>query len=463
MVAHKVTRATGRIALGAMAVLGSTVFALAAATPAPTCKFSFSVPPQVQLCSNNLSGSVNREVLVSKLLDACQIVATDIDPLAHPTWGQQVEAIVKQTTACTATGKCSPEVVKSLTERLVTLQGFLRAILNGIPVSIGSNKVTIALKGTNSATEVDPVRAFLEGPNDVKATCVPVTGNATPAPTPTKPSDSSSSSLSGFVIRKNVADLPITHADSQFKGLDKASIAVNDDYVNSKLGINVDLALGYNFEPYVLTADQNSYVTFTPFVYYHQQYVAAKMTSQDQNIYNVAGGLLSTWQLYQIGQFQVAPKFVHAIHADADIESLNLLYTPPITVAGIGGAAEVPLTNGLIFFRFAPRLQVAYSDVTKASTELSALPRGEFGWAGPNLALYLYGAGALEGWSYTASYVYLTRFAGSVSNVQRFEDALNYSLSSDDTWSLQIKYVYGPDLDTLQFQKLLTVGIGLKY
>jgi hypothetical protein len=62
-----------------------------------------------------------------------------------------------------------------------------------------------------------------------------------------------------------------------------------------------------------------------------------------------------------------------AIKADADIDSVNLYYTPPITIAGIGTAAKVPFTDGLIYYRFAPQLQVTYGDVSRASSDLSAL------------------------------------------------------------------------------------------
>jgi|HubBroStandDraft_2_1064218.scaffolds.fasta_scaffold11692_5 hypothetical protein len=433
--------------LGLIGVISWNDHGLAAATP--SCKPP-SFPPQTQLCSNGLSGYVNKRVLISKLLDTCQIVATDIAPKGDITYDKEVSAVRDFATFCATPGNCSDSATNDLRIKLGQVEGDLRSFAGGRAISIGTNKVKI--------TYSTSVENFLQSSPDASdAMCVAVNdGGVSPPPKPPE-----SSNTGAFAIRKNITDLPVNRDDPKFKGLDKGSISVNDDYVNTKLGVNVDIAAGYTFAPVVL--GQSSQVSFTPFAYYHEQYVASKKASEDQQIYNIAAGFLSTWELTNLGIFQFAPKYVHAIQADGDIESANLYYTPPITVAGIGTAAKVPFTNGLVYYRFAPLLQVTYGDVSRASTKISPLSQGSFGWLGPNLSLYLYGAGPLEGFSYISSFVYLTDFAGQRIRVARYENSLNYSLSSDDTWSLQLKYVYGPDLDTLQQQKMLTLGLGLKY
>jgi hypothetical protein len=438
-------------------ILAAFVFALAdQASAASSCKFG-KLRPEAKLCSKTLSGRANREVLVQMLLQDCSLFPLDYDLTGRVTYSEQAEAILGNIDYCTK-DKCS----KDTPDKLADAYGYLLSISEGTPISIGDNKISISLKARNSAAGRDLLRAFLQGPADaVDATCVAAANPNAPPPA-TKPTEQSSAT-SAFAIRKNVADLPISRDSPQFKGLDKGSFALNDDYMSAKLGVNVDLAAGYTFGPYALTTDQNSSLSFTPFVYYHQQYVAAQTASQDQKVFNVAGGLLSTWELFHLGIFQFSPKYVHAIHADADMESVNLVYTPPITIAGIGGATEVPYTDGSVYFRFSPQLQVSYGDVTKTSSELPLLPTGRFGWLGPSLALYLYGANTFEGWSYIVSYVYLSGFAGPYSNVKRWENTLNYSLSSNDMWSVQLKYIYGQDLDTLQMQKAVTIGVGFKY
>jgi len=456
MVPHKIAALCHA---GIAIILPAFVFASAdQAFAASSCKFG-KLRPDAKLCSNALSGRVNREVVVQMLLQDCSLFPLDYDPTGRVTYSEQAEAILGNIDYCTK-GKCS----KDTPGKLADAYGYLLGITakEGTQISIGDNKVSLSLKARNSAAGGDLLRAFLKGPPDaVDATCVAVVNPNAPPPVAKAPEPSLATS--GFAIRKNVTDLPISRDSPQFKGLDKGSFALNDDYMSGKLGVNVDLAAGYTFGPLALTADQNSSLSFTPFAYYHQQYVAAQSASQDQKVFNVAGGLLSTWELFHLGIFQFSPKYVHAVHADADMESVNLLYTPPITIAGIGGAREVPYTNGSVYFRFSPQLQVSYGDVTRSSSELPLIPAGRFGWTGPNLALYLYGANALEGWSYIISYVYLSGFAGPYSNVKRWENTLNYSLSSDDMWSFQLKYIYGQDLDTLQMQKALTMGVGFKY
>jgi hypothetical protein len=448
MVDNKIAPELGTVAclfFGALLTIFSDERVLAAGTPA--CKAP-SVTKETMLCSHGLSGHVEKRVLINALLDACGVSNNDIAADGNISYSKQVLAIQNFATFCSAPGNCSADVRIKLGQVL----GDLRSFSAGRPILVGTNKVRISY-----ASSVD---AFLQtSPDATDATCVPLNEGGTTKPPPEQPSPSASGG--SFAIRKNITDLPVGRDDPNFKGLAKASAAVNDDYVNTNLGVNVDVAVGYNFTPVGLGG--SSQVTWTPFVYYHEQYVASKKVSQDQQIYNVAGGLLSTWELTNLGIFQIAPKYVQAIKANADIGSANLYYTPPITVAGIGTAVQVPLTGGWIYYRFAPQLQVTYGDVGRASTTISQLPAGWFGWIGSNLSLYLYGAGPLEGFSYISSFVYLDTFAGRLSHVTRYENSLSYALTGDDTWSLQLKYVYGPDLDTLQWQKMLTLGLGLKY
>jgi hypothetical protein len=43
------------------------------------------------------------------------------------------------------------------------------------------------------------------------------------------------------------------------------------------------------------------------------------------------------------------------------------------------------------------------------------------------------------------------------------ETSLSYVLPGQEFWSIDLKYVEGRNLDTLEKQQLLTLGVGLKY
>lgn len=358
------------LALGALAITSWSDYGLAAGTP--VCKPP-SFPQQTQLCANGLSGHVNKRILISKLLDTCQIVATDIAPKGDISYDKEVSAILNFPTFCLTPGHCSEQTVNDLRAKLGDVMGDLQGFAQGKTISIGDKKVKISY-----ATSVD--NFLRSSPDSGDATCVAVDEGGVRPPRPPNASNLLPTA-GGFAIRKNIADLPMGRDDPKFKSLDKGSVSLNDDYLNSKLGVNIDLAAGFTFAPVDL--GESSQASLTPFAYYHQQYVAAKMASQDQQIYNIAAGLLSTWEITNFGLFQIAPKYVHAIKADADIGTANLYYTPPITFAGIGTAAKVPLAGGLIYYRFAPQLQVTYGDVDRASKDLSALVCGLVRLVGP--------------------------------------------------------------------------------
>jgi hypothetical protein len=46
--------------------------------------------------------------------------------------------------------------------------------------------------------------------------------------------------------------------------------------------------------------------------------------------------------------------------------------------------------------------------------------------------------------------------------VPRFETSLNYTIGDKELWALQLKYVNG-NLDTLEKQRQITLGVGVKY
>ena len=52
---------------------------------------------------------------------------------------------------------------------------------------------------------------------------------------------------------------------------------------------------------------------------------------------------------------------------------------------------------------------------------------------------------------------------GQFKSVARFDSTLAYTMPGQEFWSLQLKYVYGRNLDTLERLQQISLGVGLKY
>jgi hypothetical protein len=72
--------------------------------------------------------------------------------------------------------------------------------------------------------------------------------------------------------------------------------------------------------------------------------------------------------------------------------------------------------------------------------------------------------GMLQGVGVRFAYDYLKSHGGGpMSQVTLFTAIVSYPMPKQEYWSVQLKYTDGRNLDTLEQQQLLTLGIGLKY
>ena len=69
----------------------------------------------------------------------------------------------------------------------------------------------------------------------------------------------------------------------------------------------------------------------------------------------------------------------------------------------------------------------------------------------------------LKGFTFNVSYEWYKVLQGPLEMVPRFETSLNYTIGDKELWALQLKYVNGRNLDTLEKQRQITLGVGVKY
>ena len=71
--------------------------------------------------------------------------------------------------------------------------------------------------------------------------------------------------------------------------------------------------------------------------------------------------------------------------------------------------------------------------------------------------------GTFDGFSWLNAYEYQYGISGYYKSVDQFESKISYSFGYQQNWSISLDYISGRNLDTLELQQQLTLGLGLKY
>jgi hypothetical protein len=147
---------------------------------------------------------------------------------------------------------------------------------------------------------------------------------------------------------------------------------------------------------------------------------------------------------------------------DSDFITGTLVWTPDLPLPGVGAQQQV---FGLpIWFGLKLQGKVAYGHVFAPGSNPALIASSEYGRVGGRAELSLFGDGEiLKYFSLITSYEQLKVFSGPFEYVSRFDSTLNITFPDQKYWAFQIRYLNGRDLDTLERQKQLTAGLGLKY
>lgn len=310
--------------------------------------------------------------------------------------------------------------------------------------------------------------SFLRGRVDVRALCIgkKVENEAKP------PEKSKVSLLDRVRLRKSPTDLGVAQRTSSgkinpaFKKVAPAKFTASRDYLAHKSTFNIDATLGYAFGPFQFSKESPAYGEIVPYFRFSRQSVQ----SDDPNaadVRNIAGGVVSNFFLEGIGghfvQVEYYPEYLHSNRTGANVLSQNLVVTPDLPLPGFGGP-EPLYPDAPVSVAASLQLIGTYVNVMNDGGDTALRDSNQVERIGPKAQIWLYGdEKPFEGWSFTASYEFLKATRGPLYALRRFETTLSYALPDSPFWSVNLDYVNGRNLQTLEEQQQITLGLGLKY
>jgi len=225
-----------------------------------------------------------------------------------------------------------------------------------------------------------------------------------------------------------------------------------------------------------LTGWHGAYAEFAPFVAYTRQFVDGKNPNKTANVDNIGLGIVGDFLLpgnaFQsalpfgkgiYNDIQLSAQEVHSDISATDIVSAKVTYSPffdPTVLPGVGTTERA----GDFLLLFSPQAVFISGDVLDNGNNPNLSKTGTYQRVGTHLA---YSAtadtGPLNGFQFIATYDYLKSYGGPVSNITLLTTTLSYAIPQTNFWSVKLQYQDGRNLDTLVQQKLITLGLGLKY
>jgi hypothetical protein len=124
----------------------------------------------------------------------------------------------------------------------------------------------------------------------------------------------------------------------------------------------------------------------------------------------------------------------------------------------------LPYQGAPLSFVLTLQAKTIFGQVLNAGSDPNLNASKDFVRIGPRVGVTVFGeAGVFAGWSVSATYEYQKVLQGQFTSVSRFDTVLAYTMPGQEFWSLQLKYVDGRNLDTLERLQQISLGVGLKY
>jgi hypothetical protein len=443
-------------------------------------------PKMADICvptpSATMNGKIQPLLLLNQLLDDPDVGVTLGDLPGTITPDREVSAVLagaayckkdnphQQTPpGCPADDKTREAAAKSFAHAQVLLLDYFQRHSTPVQSNVGGYQFTFAPTNAN-------ISDFFLNPH---STLVPVCmAGRTSAGTSSPPVATDKSRTSGrLIIRNAVTDLPVAQSSDAFKGLKSASLSITDDVVHASTAYAVQGVVGYGIGQTPVPGWSGAYGELIPFGEYTRQFVEGANPNKLANIDNIGIGLVGDL-LFPALAFQDAipftrgmyndlnfvPQVVHSDVSNTDIVSGKFVYTPyidPTVLAGIGTTERV----GDFLVMFTPQLVFLYGDVANTTTTAVLNQTGTYERLGTHLEFSVKAdTGVISGFGLNAAYDYQRSYGnGPFSNISLFTGTLSYSPPKQNYWSVQLQYLNGRNLDTLQNQQMVTLGVGLKY
>jgi hypothetical protein len=425
-------------------------------------------------------GRIKPPLLLGRLLADPNVAVSFIDLNADGgtvTYEQMVNAVLAGSNYCNSQGsncskdpKVRDEVNKKLGRAQFLLIDYFQRHSSPVQPDEGGYQFTFERSGAN-------IKAFFLGANDTLAPVCVVGKPAPGLPSPPVSEDKSRTGAGRLIIRNRVADLPISQTDAAFKGLQRASLSISSDQLKSSTTYNIQGVVGYGIGQSPIPNWSGAYAEIIPYLSYTRQFVNGNNPTKISDVDNVGAGVTGDLLFPAIGlqnyfpltkgiynDIQLSSQVVHSNRSNTDVLSGQLTYTPyinPLVVPGIATTERV----GDFLVMLMPHAVFIYGDVLNAGNNAVLSQTGTFQRVGGHLEFSANAdMGMLAGFGFLVSYDYLRCFCvGAVSQITLFTASLSYTIPKQEYWSIQLKYTDGRNLDTLEQQRLLTLGVGLKY
>ena len=388
---------------------------------------------------------------------------------------QKVNAVLAGSTYCSTPGsKCldDPKLRDATNEKLGKARVLLADYFQRHSVPVRANEG--GYQYTFERNEAN-VRAFFLNPNSQLTPLCIAAKAADGLPSPPIAEDKSRAS-GRLLVRNSVGDLHVAQSDTAFKGLQRASFAINSDRLQSTTTYNIQGVLGYGMGQSHVPSWSGAYAEIIPYVSYTRQFVDGRNPAKLSNVENIGVGVLADLLFPAVGlqndfpltrgiynDLQFSSQIVHSNVKSTDLISGKVTYTPyinPLVVPGIATPARV----GDLLVVFTPQAVFIYGEVLNAGSNPALAQTGTFQRLGAHLAFAAtVDTGPLSGVGLNVAYDYLKSYGGQISQISLWTAALSYTMPKQEYWSVQLKYIDGRNLDTLEQQQLVTLGIGLKY
>jgi hypothetical protein len=419
-------------------------------------------PKPGEVCTPSPTPSAGRSKvdprkLLGVLLKSQKIFDVDLDTSGNATsFDTRMDAVLRSDAFCDPIGRCSEGTAAKLATATFALVDFLTRNSRAVPTGQSGFEVRPPV-----GNELDQARmsAFLRGAGgSYQIACI-----ASVAALPAAPSEATVQAtkfISAIAVRRNIEDLSIPSSSAKFDGLDRAGISYTDDRVKGTRTLATAGVAGYQLPDSLF----GEYARTILFADYYGNRVWADNTKNSQNIGNAGAGILGSFDIPVGGFFHNVDLFGHYVHShvtDSDLVSGKLVITPDLPIPGVGIAFNP--NDGPLAFLLKPQLNFVYGSVLNAGSNPSLADTSEYARGGGKIAFWIFGVdGIFKNFTLSSSYESAKVWKGPFDSISRFESALGYMLGDQNNWAIELKYANGRNLDTLEREQVVMLGLGFK-
>lgn len=405
--------------------------------------------------------SVDRKKLIGALLKEQAISDLDLDPSGNDlTFETKLNAVLGGAAFCSGPKRCSEGTAGKLNLANEKLVSFLRDNSRAVGPGQSGFEVSPPVSRSRDLAQVREtarlVDDFLHGKGGLRVACI--AGPVAPAD---EAHVQAKKVLSAIAVRKSIDDLAAKPGSDSFRSAGRASVSYTDDGIKGTRTLASEAIVGYRLPDSLLRAGSSA----TLFATYYGNRVWAIDPKDEENVGNVGTGILGNFGFPVLDTAQSVQIFGHYIHShvtNSDLLSAKLTMSPNLPLPGLGATFR-PGNAGPLEFAWEPQLKLVYGSVLNAGSNPLLIDTHDYARGGGKISFWIFGVdGIFKNFTFNTSYENLKVWRGPLDTVSRFESALSYTLGDQDNWAIELKYVNGRNVDTLEREQIVKIGLGYK-